>query len=311
MFAVAKSAFDTVDPFRLTAARFVIASVVFMLVLAVKEGPRALLPGTRTAALWLTGTVGFAGFNLLVYAGLELSTPQIVSLVMATVPMVTLFVMWIRTGRRPRAAVFGLAALAVFGIAMVLGDGKPGAVLEAGLGGGAALAFGGVVAWVVYTTSRSKFSELSLLRFTTLTCALGSTSVVAVAWLLARDRPRVTMHDLVAVSPQIVYMALPATVLAVLTWNHAVATLGAGNGVLFMNLVPLTAFGVEWARGAHPTGGQIAGGIVTLAALVATNVVMRRPSPPATNEGAAPSLEGDPALVGNLADQSQPGRDRS
>lgn len=297
MFAVAQSAFDTIDPFRLTAARFVIASVVLMVVLAAKEGPSALLPSGRLGALWLTGTLGFAGFNLLVYAGLERSTPQVISLVMATVPMVTLFVMWIRTGRRPHARVFAFAVVAVVGIAMVLGDGNPAAVLDAGVGAGAALAFAGVVAWVVYTTSRGRFGEMSLLRFTTLTCMLGSMSVVVIAWVLARGRPPLSMDDLVSVSPQILYMALPATVVAVLTWNHAVAVLGASNGVLFMNLVPLTAFGVEWVRGSHTTGGQVVGAIVTVGALLATNIVMRRTSAPGSppssgSSGTSPVRDG-------------------
>lgn len=276
MFTIAKSAFSHLGPFELTAARFIGATIVFMIILALKEGPRALLPGRRMGALWLVGTIGFAGFNMLLYAGLSYSQPQTISLVMATLPMVTLFVMWGRTRKRPSGLVFLFSALALVGVAMVLGNGNPAAILSGGLGLGVPMAFAGVIAWVFYTTSRSAFPELSLLRFTTLTCSLGTLSIIVLTAALTWNQPPVTVADVGAVFWQILYMVLPATVLAVLTWNYAVATLGASDGVLFINLVPITAFTIEAIRGHHPTVGEIAGVALTLAALLVVNLVARR-----------------------------------
>lgn len=276
MFTIAKTAFPHLGPFQLTAARFIVATIVFMVILAFKEGPRALIPGRRVGALWLVGTIGFAGFNMLMYAGLAYSAPQTISLVMATLPMVTLFIMWARTKKRPASLVFVFSAIALVGIAMVLGNGNPAAVLHSGLGLGVPLTFAGVIAWVIYTTSRGAFSELSLLRFTTHTCLLGTVSIIVLTTVLTRNEPPITAGDVSTVMWPILYMALPATVLAVLTWNHAVATLGASNGVLFINLVPITAFTIEAIRGHQPTGGEIAGVALTLAALLAVNLVARR-----------------------------------
>ncbi|MBT2533364.1 DMT family transporter [Arthrobacter sp. ISL-48] len=276
MFTIAKTAFSHLGPFQLTAARFIVATVVFMAILALKEGPRALIPGRRAGALWLLGTIGFTGFNMLMYAGLAYSAPQTISLVMATLPMVTLFVLWARTRKRPGGLVFLFSAVALVGVAMVLGNGNPAAVLQGGLGQGVPLTFAGVVAWVIYTTSRSGFAELSMLRFTAHTCLLGTLSIIALTSVLTWNEPPVTVGDVVAVIWQILYMALPATVLAVLTWNQAVAILGASNGVLFINLVPITAFTIEAIRGHQPTGGEIAGVALTLAALLAVNLVARR-----------------------------------
>jgi drug/metabolite transporter (DMT)-like permease len=276
MFTIAKTAFPHLGPFQLTAARFIVATIVFMVILALKEGPRALIPGGRAGALWVVGTVGFAGFNMLMYAGLAYSVPQTISLVMATLPMVTLFIMWARTRKRPAGPVFLFSAVALVGVAMVLGNGNPAAVLHGGLGLGVPLTFAGVIAWVIYTTSRGAFPEFSLLRFTTHTCLLGTVSISVLTAALTWNEPPITVGDVGAVIWQILYMALPATVLAVLTWNYAVATLGASNGVLFINLVPITAFTIEAIRGHQPTEGEIAGVALTLAALLAVNVVARR-----------------------------------
>ncbi|WP_426988566.1 DMT family transporter [Pseudarthrobacter sp. Y6] len=287
MFTVAKTAFPFLDPFRLTAARFIVATLIFMAILAIKEGPRALVPGHRTGALWIIGTIGFAGFNMLMYAGLSYSPPQTISLVMAALPMITLFVMWGRTKNRPRALVFLFAAISLVGIAMVLGNGNPMAVLQVGLGLGVPLTFAGVIAWVFYTTSRRDFMEMSLLRFTTHTIALGTLSILVLTTALTWNTPATTMADVSAAAWQILYMAIPATVVAVLTWNHAVAILGAANGVLFINLVPITAFTIEAFRGNQPTAGQLIGVTVTLAALIAVNSASRsrRALPPGAAEG--------------------------
>jgi drug/metabolite transporter (DMT)-like permease len=276
MFTIAKTAFPHLGPFQLTAARFIVATIVFMVILALKEGPRALIPGRRAGALWLVGTIGFAGFNMLMYAGLAYSAPQTISLVMATLPMVTLFVMWARARKRPAGPVFLFSAVALVGVAMVLGNGNPAAVLHAGLGLGVPLTFAGVIAWVIYTTSRGAFPELSLLRFTTHTCLLGTVSIIVLTAVLTWNEPPITVGDVGPVVWQILYIALPATVLGVLAWNHAVAILGAPNGVLLINLVPITAFTIEAIRGHQPTGGEVAGVALTLAALLAVNLVARR-----------------------------------
>ena len=117
--------------------------------------------------------------------------------------------------------------------------------------------------------------ELSLLRFTTHTCLLGTFSIIVFTIVLTQNEPLITIGEINAVIWQILYMALPATVLGVLAWNYTVATLGTSNGVLFINLVPITAFTIEAFCGYQPTGGEIAGVAVTLIALLAVNLVTR------------------------------------
>ena len=70
-FVVGKSALARVDSFWLTTARYAVAGVLLLGLLAVVEGGRALLPAGRVWQLAALGTLGFAGFNLLAYTGLE------------------------------------------------------------------------------------------------------------------------------------------------------------------------------------------------------------------------------------------------
>jgi drug/metabolite transporter (DMT)-like permease len=98
-FGVGKSA--------LCAGRFILAddhavrgAAVLMLVLLAVCRIGALLPQGRLRQLALLGTLGFAGFNLLAYTGLEHARPESASLIVALAPLLTALVLWVR--ERPR-----------------------------------------------------------------------------------------------------------------------------------------------------------------------------------------------------------------
>ena len=100
-FVVGKSALARVDSFWLTTARYAVAGVLLLGLLAVVEvAVRSSLPGGlwQLAAL---GTLGFACFNLLAYTGLEHARPESASLIVALAPLLTALVLWPRTRVRP------------------------------------------------------------------------------------------------------------------------------------------------------------------------------------------------------------------
>ena len=84
-------------------------------------------------------------------------------------------------------------------------------------------------------------------------------------------------HQLWSVTPQIAYLAIPGAFIAVLTWNGAIALIGPQNTVLFGNLIPVTTFAIEIARGYRPTVAELAGAGLTIGAVVANNLLARRP----------------------------------
>ncbi len=73
--------------------RYGIAGGVLLALLVAVDGRTALrLDGRGLRLLWL-GTVGFAGFNLLAYAGLERAKPQNAALIVALGPLLTALVL--------------------------------------------------------------------------------------------------------------------------------------------------------------------------------------------------------------------------
>ncbi len=73
-----------------------------------------------------------------------------------------------------------------------------------------------------------------------------------------------------------------AGVIAVFSWNHGINTLGPINGVLFINMVPITAFTIGMLRGETITNTEIYGAGITILVLVLNNIYSRLSSKPKT-----------------------------
>src|SRR5215208_2898096 len=180
MFPIAGPALDRIDAFHMTSMRYLIAASVFLALLAAVEGRGALRTEGRTRELWLLGTVGFAGFNLLTYVALDHIRPQDAALIVATAPVITVLVVWALGSGRPRGAQLALTALAFVGVAVVISHGDP-ARLGSSSAGWELLVLGGVLGWIGYTLAAARrFPGFSPLRYTAITSALGTLSLVAV-----------------------------------------------------------------------------------------------------------------------------------
>jgi drug/metabolite transporter (DMT)-like permease len=282
-FVVGKSALARVDSFWLTSIRYALAVLLLLGLLWAVEGGRALRPGDRLVQLTILGTLGFAAFNLLTYTGLAHARPQSASLIVALSPLLMALVLWVRDGRRPTRVTLLALVVALTGVALVISRGHPSTLWTGSLGWGDVLVLGGVLSFVLYTAGAATHRDLSALRFTALTAALGWPAIVvatlagaAAGWLSTPSG-----GDVVAVSPQILYLAIPGAVIAVLTWNVAVEMIGPQTTSLFGNLIPISTFTIEIARGYRPQALELAGAALTIAALIGDNLLARRTvSPP-------------------------------
>jgi drug/metabolite transporter (DMT)-like permease len=277
-FVVAKSALDRVDAFWLTSVRYALAVAILLVLLAIVEGPGALSPRGRTVQLLVLGTLGFAGFNLLAYTGLEHARPQSASLIVALAPLLMALVLWARNGTQPSRATLIALVVALFGVALVISRGHPTTLWNGSLGWGDVLVLGGVLSFVLYTIGAASHRDLSALRYTALTAALGWPAIIgstlvgtAAGWLSAPSGGQVW-----AVMPQILYLAIPGAVIAVLTWNAAVEMIGPQTTSLFGNLIPVSTFAIEIVRGYRPGVVELAGALLTIGALVTDNLIRRR-----------------------------------
>jgi drug/metabolite transporter (DMT)-like permease len=278
MFPIAAHAIPTVEPLHLTALRYGFASIAFIAILWRIEGRSSLRP-RRTLRLWVLGTLGFAGFNLLSYVGLEHTGPRNAALIVPTMPLVTALVRWLRDGIKPPAATLGATALALTGVVLVVSHGDLGSLTQGGVGFGSLLVLAGVVGFVLYTLGAADYADWSPLRYTTLSASLGTVSIIAIteAATLAGWVHAPSPHDVAATWPEIAYIVVAGALIAVLAWNAAIRVMGPQNTSLFINLVPVTAFVISIGGGYRPGAVELAGAALTIVALVGGNLLARLP----------------------------------
>ncbi|MHB1605457.1 MAG: DMT family transporter [Leptospirales bacterium] len=282
MFPVMEGALKTMDPFYFTAIRYGTVAVIFLILLGITEGVRTFDLEGRGLHLWFFGSLGFAGFGFLVFLGQQLiSGPSgaiVAPTIMATMPMMAALIGWVTTGKKPGKFTFAMIFLALMGVLVVITKGDLGTLRSMG---GNLMAdlfiLAGAFCWVVYTYGGSRFKEWSALRYTALSCAL---SIVTIAVVIlgatfagVLDVPTTGM--VYETRWQLAYMVGIAGVLAVLAWNAGNRTIGPINGVLFVNLVPVTALVITMLEGEIVTVAQETGAAIVIASLVSNNLYQR------------------------------------
>jgi drug/metabolite transporter (DMT)-like permease len=275
MFPIAGSLLATIDPLTMTAIRYGIAASLLVLLLAAREGTAALHPQGRLLEITLSGAIGFAAFNLLLYSGVRLSTPAHGALIMATTPTLAMIAVALRERRWPKPLAVASVFAAFVGVGLVITHGDLRVV--AGGGVGDALMIGAALCWVTYTLGARRFNSWSPLRFTALSAAAGAIASIALTMgsfalgITHAPSAATLVNDL----PGMAYMTVLAAFFSIFAWNVALRRLGPSSTTLFMNLVPITAFTIAIVRGAHVPSIEIAGAIVTIAALIVNNFAMR------------------------------------
>jgi drug/metabolite transporter (DMT)-like permease len=289
MFPVAKVVLHSVDAVTTTAIRYGFGSLMLLAVLAAVEGRAALATEGRVRRLLVYGTVGFAGFNILAYIGLAYSTAEHAAVIMAMQPMIAVLMNWLRNGQRP--AVFTLASVAVAfaGVFLVVTNGHPERAWQDGAAVGDLLMLAAALCWVTYTLGAADFPHWSPLRYTGLSGALGTLSIMAVLGVsvLVGAVRLPALATVAGLGWEFTYLVVLGAVVAVLSWNTGIKAVGPVNGVLFINLVPVVAFLIGVVQG-HAFGrAEVLGAALVIAALLANNLYgrwRRVPVPAPRNE---------------------------
>jgi drug/metabolite transporter (DMT)-like permease len=276
------SALLHIDPFTFTSMRYAIAGLVFLALLLWREGAVALrLSGERIGLAWFLGTAGFAGFGFLVFLGQQMAGKEgalAAAITMATQPMLGLLVNWIIRKVAPPLYSFLFILLSFCGVVLVVTKGdlllyihEPQS-LTSNL-----LILLGALCWVTYTMGATFFPKWSAYKYTTVTTGLGLISVFAInAMLYVTGMVAVpSLQNITSILPHLAYMSLIAGFVGVLCWNIGNKILTPLNGVLFMDVVPLTAFIISALQGMVPVNAQLLGGSFTALALILNNLYLR------------------------------------
>ncbi len=280
-FPIAGNALKLIDPFYFTVLRYLAVSLILVVLLIVSEGAQALSFEGKAKRVWFFGTMAFTVYNCLVFLGQKTAGPAgavLASIMMTLMPITSVLVMWVYTKTTPSRFTMGCILVAFLGVSLVITKGDMSVLSSAG--GNlipALLILTGVFGWVIYTVGGSTFSW-SPLRYTTLSCLLGTASslVIVVLATIAGYLKIPEVETLSTIRWEMDYMILISGVLAVFSWNAGNRALTPINGILFINLVPVTTFGISILAGYNMSRLEVIGAVITIAALVSNNLDQRR-----------------------------------
>jgi drug/metabolite transporter (DMT)-like permease len=278
MFPAAKPILGEVDAYGMTFTRYGAAAVVMGLLLMLTEGRAAFATEGRHVRLALLGIAGFCGFSILAFIGLRLSSAAHGAVMVAMTPLLTALVHGVRTRNWPPTTTLTAIALALFGVGLVVTGGHPATLLASPSAVGDGLILIGALCWVLYTLGSRDFAHWSALRYTGITVQFGFAGIVLVC-LVAYEVGALHLpspHEFAHALPNLAYIAIGSSIVGVLAWNAGVR-LGAVNGALFFNLVPVSTFAVEAAGGRVPGVWELAGGACVIGALLINGMASRMP----------------------------------
>ena len=281
MFPVAHGAFKHIDPFYFTIFRYGAVTIILLALLLWKEGPKAFRFEGKGIQLWLFGTMAFTIYNLLIFWGEDLlgqSGVMTASIMESLMPMISIVIAWLFYRHRPSIFTLLCVIISFIGAVLVITKGNVQSFLETteqvipSL-----LIFVAVVGWVIYTMGANEFKSWSALRYSTLSCLLGTITAIVITlgatMFGAVSAPAI--NDVISVSPHLLFMIIFPGVIALLGWNIGVSLLSPLNALLFINFVPVTTLFISVIQGNGITSFDLVGTALIITSLIANNMYVR------------------------------------
>lgn len=234
-----KIAVGEIDPFVLTALRWLLASLMFA-ALARPHLSKDWPVLRRQAPLLLAlGMAGFALFNFGLYAGLQYTSAINVTIEQAAIPLFILLLNRWFFAQAVRPLQWLALLLATAGVVYTVSQGDPASLLQGGLNRGDAMMLGACLCYALYSVGLRwrpavHWSGMMLL----MSCGALLLCVPALALQYVQS-------GLPAPSPRgwavVLYAVIFPTICSQLFYLRAVALIGANRAGLFINLVPIFA----------------------------------------------------------------------
>lgn len=286
MFPVAHAAFIHIDPFYFTVIRYGTVSLLLVALLLWKEGKRAFRFDGKGLWLWFYGTMAFTVYNLFIFWGQDLlGEPgvMIASIAESLMPMIAILLGWLIFRRRTPlfAQLCVFVSLAGAMLVITKGDfrsfiGTSEQVIPS------LLIVAAVTGWVIYTNGARKFEGWSALRYSTLSCLLGTITavIITIGTTWSGYTPVPTAADLLATWPHLLFMIVFPGFIALLGWNVGVKILSPLNGLLFINFVPVTTLAVSLYQGYDISRFDLTGTAMIILALISNFLYTKRTTKP-------------------------------
>src|SRR3990170_1651623 len=195
---------------------------------AIRRGWRPLL---------FLGLMGIGAFNALLYSGLQYTTATNALLLQAAIPAAMVLFDRLFFGVRSSGwQIVGVSA-SMLGVAAIVFQGDPAALLRLRFGFGDALILVSVVVWALYTVFLRVRPAISPTSFIAVTFSIGVLAMAPPAAMEMQAGETIAWSWPVVAA--ILYVALLPSLLSYFIYNHATGIVGPANAGQAITLMPL------------------------------------------------------------------------
>ncbi len=250
--------------------RYALAIAALLILAFAMEGGLPRPTPRQWMGLVLMGATGVFVFNLCFMYALARVPASRASLIMALNPAVTLLAASLFLHERlTRNKVIGIA-IALVGVAVVLGHGNPLRLADGALGAGEIVMFGCPLSWAANTlVARRMLPGMSTIASTTWSAIAGTVMLVLAAAFMGAVMPEgVSLRAWAAIA----FLAIFGTAIALVLFYDGVRRIGAARASVFINLVPVFAVALGVLVLGEPLElSMIAGGALVIGGIFLLN----------------------------------------
>jgi len=237
-----KFAVGQIDPFVLTALRWLLASLMFAILARPHFARDWPVLRQHIVLLLALGMAGFALFNFGLYAGLQYTSAINVTIEQAAIPLFILLLNRWFFAQAVKPMQWLALLMATAGVVFTVSRGDPLSILQGGLNRGDGMMLGACLCYALYSVGLRwrpavHWSGMMLL----MSCGALMLCVPALAIKYAHSGLAVPSATGWAV---VLYAVIFPTICSQLFFLRAVALIGANRAGLFINLVPVFAAGL-------------------------------------------------------------------
>lgn len=240
-FVIGRAVAGQLPPYTLSFARWCVALLVFLPFCWQQIRTDWPVLRQHLPMLFFLSLTGVAGFNTLLYIALHYTTSINASLVNTSTPIIIyLITFFVLREKLTRNQLIGIA-ISLIGVICIISKGSIAALLAFSFNKGDLLVIAAVICWSIYSILIKKTAG-QLPGNTT----FAATIVIGIILLFPFFLYETFWSGAQAVwsvssFATILYVGIMASIAAFLSWNTAVARVGAAHAGVFLNLIPVFA----------------------------------------------------------------------
>ncbi|MFY0544575.1 DMT family transporter [Brevibacillus sp. H7] len=217
------------------------------------------------------GALGGIGYNLVLYSALQYTSATNAALVSALNPgVIVLCSVFLLRERISGIQVSGVV-LSLFGVLVILTQGKLGQVFHTEYNTGDLYMLAAVMIWTFYSILGKR---LAIPPITATAVSTLFATLMMAPFALAQGIDMANIGPLAVTG--IIYMVIFPSVCSFVFWNLSVRAIGASKAGVFLNLIPVFTAMISMILGEKITGAQVWGGLLVFLGVYLTSGMLDR-----------------------------------